>query len=254
VLVDKAVCYSACAYAFLGGISRELGETGSYGVHQFFRQSGAPKEEDVQVTAAMLSQFLDEMGVDRRLLDLASFTKKDEMRILPISVAQVLNVDNTNPPKSKWNLDTTKNGKLLSCVTQKQSRKNGLVTFCMTKSTSGLVGSLVYLIKQNFRTQKELHDIFSREQVLIFSAADRQLSRTGDRRIRITGYSAWQPMELGTFLITFDVPQELLRILASVKEFEFDGGFANAHRDVNPGVTFSTEGLRPSIIALLNQR
>jgi hypothetical protein len=73
-------CLSACGYAFLGGVKRDVQERSVLGYHQFFRD---PKVKmDAATDAAMSKQvtayiaiYLNRMGVGAKLLDLASKTK-----------------------------------------------------------------------------------------------------------------------------------------------------------------------------------
>jgi hypothetical protein len=119
-IVKKSVCYSACAYAFLGGVSRKIDKnTGSYGVHQFY-SNGDYSEDSVQITSSLLSVFLDEMGVDRKLLDFASFTKKDDMFLLKSDFAKSMRVENFDEKSSSWNIKNNSEGDLFVCSSVKK--------------------------------------------------------------------------------------------------------------------------------------
>ncbi|HSX65765.1 MAG TPA: hypothetical protein VLF15_13605 [Pseudoxanthomonas sp.] len=43
-VVTGAGCFSACAYAFMGGVSRKLEEGGRIGVHQFYTVDGTGED------------------------------------------------------------------------------------------------------------------------------------------------------------------------------------------------------------------
>ena len=73
VVVKAGICFSACVYAFLGGQTRELSNPGTLGVHQFRGAKEDSGEVVAQVTTAMLAEYLDEMGVDRKLLVLLCY-------------------------------------------------------------------------------------------------------------------------------------------------------------------------------------
>lgn len=90
--VKPGVCASACAYAFLGGASRSIDDGSQIGFHQFYGNKPPTLEaraEAVQVQGYMLSAeqlvsgiiaaYTVEMGVDARVLTLASLAGKDEM-------------------------------------------------------------------------------------------------------------------------------------------------------------------------------
>src|SRR5665811_186942 len=76
-MIEKGVCYSACAYAFLGGVKR-LAESGEYGVHQFFTDAllkdpdgkvFSPVDFSVQQTiTGLLLAYVLEMGASPELV------------------------------------------------------------------------------------------------------------------------------------------------------------------------------------------
>src|SRR5262245_13257363 len=74
-------CLSACGYAFLGGVKRDLQEGSVLGYHQFFfddpeamldKKTG---DEAAKVLTHYIALYLQRMGIAARLLDLASATK-----------------------------------------------------------------------------------------------------------------------------------------------------------------------------------
>ena len=108
-------CFSACAYAFAGGISRHLPEGSKYGIHQFRGIEKALNEDESQKISATLNTYLDVMGVDRHLLDYAQVTASDKMSILSLAQAKLLKVDNTGQsPYPRWRLEAASNGQLIA--------------------------------------------------------------------------------------------------------------------------------------------
>lgn len=69
---DAGVCESACAYAFLGGRRRELGQSDKLGFHRFYSRSQNIDAASAQVLSGILVQYIIEMGVDARIFTLAS--------------------------------------------------------------------------------------------------------------------------------------------------------------------------------------
>ena len=73
-------CFSACGYAFLGGVKRKIQDGSVIGYHQVYPD---PKVEiDAQTEAAMIKsvmghveKYLTRMGVDSEILELAAATK-----------------------------------------------------------------------------------------------------------------------------------------------------------------------------------
>ncbi|MCF8496224.1 MAG: hypothetical protein K9G62_06120 [Alphaproteobacteria bacterium] len=82
----SGICASACAYAFLGGISRNA-SAGELGFHQFYNDSKTKGEKlkkdknfsDEQVASGVIAAYLSEMGVDSKVLTVASFTRSDSL-------------------------------------------------------------------------------------------------------------------------------------------------------------------------------
>jgi hypothetical protein len=108
-------CFSACAYAFAGGVSRHLPEGSKYGIHQFRGMDKALNEDESQKISATLNTYLDVMGVDRHLLDYAQVTASDKMSILSLAQAKLLKVDNTGQsPYPRWRLEASSNGQLIA--------------------------------------------------------------------------------------------------------------------------------------------
>jgi hypothetical protein len=159
-LVDNGICFSACAYAFLGGQIRELHEDGRYAVHQFYGRRKDAGESAAQVTTAVLAQYLDDMGVDRRLLDLASLTDTSTMQTISPSIARELNIDNTVPPKSEWELKATDSGNLYMFVVQRQERRDGLTHVSIWREGKFYIAVLYHQIRQNFRSREVMDELF----------------------------------------------------------------------------------------------
>jgi hypothetical protein len=95
-LLDHGKCLSACVYAFAGGERRIYREPGVIGVHQFY---GGNDESTAQATMVRLGQYLDQVGVDRRLLDLGAVVSPQEMKTVTLAQAREWHLDTTEPPK-----------------------------------------------------------------------------------------------------------------------------------------------------------
>lgn len=87
------VCFSACAYAFLGGEKRYISEGGQLGVHRFGSKSYQFTGDEAQSVTSDVARYIEEMGADQRLLQIASRTAfEDDIFILSESVADELQV------------------------------------------------------------------------------------------------------------------------------------------------------------------
>ena len=108
-------CLSSCAYAFAGGVTRNLPEGSKYGIHQFRGADKALSEDQAQKISATLAAYLDVMGVDRHLLDYAQVTISEKMSFLSLAQAKLLKVDNTGQsPYPRWRLEATNNSQLVA--------------------------------------------------------------------------------------------------------------------------------------------
>lgn len=245
-LARTGVCFSACAYAFLGGVAREIGEGGLYGVHRFYSGSRPLGDATTQVAMTALASYLDDMGVDRRLLDLASLTPSERAGTLPRRVAQRLLVDNTEPELVPWRLDTTPDGSLVALAEQRQPRRDATVTFKIRAAGKYLAGSIVYRIRQKFRTPADLDEIFL-EDSKEFPEYVHPPSIGG---VEVKETSGWVRAAGGGYVLPFTLDRGAVRAMLAGDKFEFDPGFPHALWDVTPLVTFSSSKLRESLIAL----
>lgn len=80
----RGICFSSCAYAFLGGRTRLINPNAAYGVHMFWpgdqldgiltRQYGYAEIERAQRISANLAAYIQRVGGDLQLLQLAANT------------------------------------------------------------------------------------------------------------------------------------------------------------------------------------
>ncbi|TIQ41717.1 MAG: hypothetical protein E5X49_17560 [Mesorhizobium sp.] len=102
--VRQLQCASACSLAFLGGVHRAA-EPGSIGVHRAFLKpaDGMSNEEAaarVQLGTAAITSYVVEMGVDPKLIELASNYDKHDIRYLSTSEMAELRVTNVTAGQS----------------------------------------------------------------------------------------------------------------------------------------------------------
>jgi hypothetical protein len=91
-----AVCASACAYAFAGGVNRYFSDgAGRLGLHQFyFADETSGGTSDAQSISAVLVAYLNRMGVDATAFALASVTKSDDVLWLSTGDAEKIGLAN----------------------------------------------------------------------------------------------------------------------------------------------------------------
>lgn len=123
-------CYSSCAYAFLGGVERFVSEGDKYGIHQHYlrRAWSEPLEKTVTAIDLTVSQFLTgvlmdyviEMGVDPRLVSLATKVapNKDMLLLKRDEQIKLRVVTDTPLPLEKWSLVPFNDGALAGYLLQ----------------------------------------------------------------------------------------------------------------------------------------
>jgi hypothetical protein len=82
----NAVCASACAYAFLGGVSRSYGKNDLYGVHRFGSTGKPVSGDDAQLVSGIIANYIERMGASQAILQAASNASFEE-DIVPVPVS-----------------------------------------------------------------------------------------------------------------------------------------------------------------------
>jgi hypothetical protein len=103
---DGASCASACSLAFLGGVTRISANFGGrIGVHQFASAGDRQIGDGItQITMTLLARYVDDMGVDRAFIDIASLTPPSSIFWLSSEQQQRLRVDNNFLESPGWQL------------------------------------------------------------------------------------------------------------------------------------------------------
>ena len=139
---EPGLCASACAYAFLGGVERSLDPNTKLGFHRFYTANslsassskiftGADLDETQRIAAGLLLYVVD-MGVDARLLALASQAGPNEIRWLQPREAYDLRVVYEPLRYSAWSVEPYKGGAIAA-----SKSNDGLRTIVAGCSTQG---------------------------------------------------------------------------------------------------------------------
>jgi hypothetical protein len=248
VLAPRPVCYSACAYAFLGGVSRSVAEGGSYGLHQFYGAEGDVGDSRTQVMMAELAAYLDEMGVERRFLDLAATTAPETITRLSPGTARQLNVDNQEPPRGAWRIAATDQGQVVASVTQQAAGRDALVVMELRREDRRLVGSLRYRIRQGWLSEEELAEEFTVRGVPELRFRDVNAA-PGTPALTVVA-DGWAREEGGWFVAGFIADPALTELLASAVEVEFSALPGSRFPAVAPRARLSTGGFTGALKAL----
>lgn len=130
--IEAGVCASACAFAFMGGLERKVGEADLLGVHQFYstdNQKIDPKT--VQNIAGRTLLFTIQMGIDPRVIVAASQTLPDDIYWFTPAELNSFGIDTTTSSTDPWKLEPYSTGLVLTTTHHDSVRRSVSVTlFC----------------------------------------------------------------------------------------------------------------------------
>lgn len=132
VFVKNVLCASACTFAFAGGLNREIDEGSRIGIHQFFGARKPVGDSVTQLTIVVLAAYLEEMGVSRNLLDIASVIPPNKLYWLNKTEMQSSKIDNMSTELAEWKLDTTEDGLVFAHVVQEKPGTHSQVGLYIT--------------------------------------------------------------------------------------------------------------------------
>ncbi|MFD1156958.1 hypothetical protein [Roseovarius aestuarii] len=135
-------CASACAYAFMGGVERSIGEGSAIGVHQFYSAghratkgvSGPVMVEQgsEQAASAILVSYMLEMGVDARVFAKAGLSGPTEMAWIEAGDEAIQTGLEFSPKSwSPWKIDIY--GKGVIAISERQDKKYRMSAHCTEK-------------------------------------------------------------------------------------------------------------------------
>lgn len=130
-------CASACAFAFLGGVSRDT-KGGEIGVHQFYRdialKDPSAKVFDAvdlssqQLVSAMLIEYVHRMGIDPRFVSVASNVAPTDIEWLSLEQVSTLKVAYDPDAFEPWQIEAYGSGLVAFAKTQNKAKTATL--FC----------------------------------------------------------------------------------------------------------------------------
>ena len=284
-----AVCYSACALAFLGGVNRSLDDRAQYGVHGLqradpqqapnpsgepsklnfwgiFGKSAAPgaaspanpagapsgspgsssagqRAETDRKVANALGSYMDQMGVDRKLIDTILTAAPGQLSAIDVEAAKRLNIDNRGRSTlGSWRLQATSKGDLVSTVTERQRNGN----FSLTLGLARVEGDLRLLIHLRPTAQLSAGALQSLERALQNAPNPRIESKGGP--MTLSPVRPWGPAKEG-FQLWVRISEPELTALAQQFEFSLLLETPTAV-GVDQNTGFSTAGLRNFLAAI----
>lgn len=242
-LTEKPICYSACAYAFLGGIVRRVDEGAFYGLHQFRGSTHDSGESLGQSVSAIIALYLDKMGVDRKLLDIASLTTADNLQIVSRTEAIQLRIDNTKPPSTKWEIGIS-NSSMSYVYILKPLPDGHFTSITFYKNEDGFHANISLIIDKNrtWRTANEIGQIFSWGEPTFFTFI------VDGKEFGLGKAAAWQPLDKENgFVTSVKVPENVVTQLILAKTFEIQAIWPRANKDLDPSTELEVEGLNTGL-------
>ncbi len=157
------ICASACVYAYLGGTKRSA--EGKLAVHQFYVSNPKSVFSGSEFTAQMSEQqavigylmdYLLEMGIDARLLAVASKVNPGTIKVLSGTEIIDFGLDNTKTRFAGWRLEPYNAGIVLTNAgTTPSGDKVSITLYCRASSNKVILA----LISRSWRGKLSADDI-----------------------------------------------------------------------------------------------
>jgi hypothetical protein len=174
--VEAGGCYSACAYAYLGGQFRYLRKDSHYGVHQFkSRGQEGGDEGTAQIASAVIVEYVQSMDVDADLFGLSTSAAPAEMNEIDRATLERLNVVNNGRTRSVWTIESTDGQLYLKGQrTTEESGINKFILYCDNHRTVLL--AIFDALRRNDELMKmPAHSILIDGQVYPVNASSKQI-------------------------------------------------------------------------------
>lgn len=230
-VVNQPVCYSSCAYAFLGGVQREITENAKYGIHNFRSETMNNSYLQTRLVNNYIKNYLSSMDINQTYLELVSETSPKDMYILTREQAQLLNVDNS-VIKNQIALQQS-NVELEKIHTDniKEVGENGLFKIQWEKENKN------YLLSYEFRPESSslglLNKIYSDKTLfnLSIDGIPYMLFPKDDWTVSGKGVQ-----------VKFELNQNMINFIKKANKLEFVASW-NKESRFNPSIAISTSNL-----------
>jgi hypothetical protein len=244
IVASHVICASACTLAFMGGVQRVVEPDARYGVHQFYARHDIGDRATQNVIVAMAA-YIEEMGVDRGVLDVASMVPPEKMYWLPPDAIQKLGVDNTQSPLAPWSIRASKDGRPFISVRQRVAAQRE-VYVGISQYKDSFVVSVAAILDRPLAGRFPVGD-----DVEIAIEVD-------GRPIPATPLGPWAKFKGdrtgSTFYANLVISRSDLLRLAKARTLAISDGFANAIRDVSFTTPLSTDQLSAGAALLLRMQ
>lgn len=248
MVAKNAMCASACALAFLGGVKRTIDDGGRLGVHQFATADGALGEGGTQITVTAVAGYVQEMGVDRRMVDLASVTATQDMHWITPGEARELRIDNTTAPLAEWNVNVDKDGTPHAQVAQIVTPGHAVQLTIGEVNGRYLMAVLTGFSNQHFKPDRVV-------QFPVGEPPEFELTVNQRQKIVPRALEAWTKRpgqkDMTMFLATFELTRSDMVALRDAKALRMEDGFGHALSDVTLSSDLSVENLSGGVKLLM---
>jgi hypothetical protein len=153
---DHGICASACAYAFLGGVTRSYGEKDLYGLHRFGTEVGSISGDEAQVMTSILAQYIERMGANQAILGEASIASfKGQVSVVPVDLAKRMGIIFDNSGQTTFRVEQHEGtATALFDLSVKNKSYSGAI-FCANGSSYLAVRGVTHDIPDAFRSMKD---------------------------------------------------------------------------------------------------
>ena len=254
IYAENSVCLSACVYAFLGGVNREIEPNAKFGVHQISGQQGNVGDSATQLALAEISAYLDEMGIDRRLLDIASkIPANEEIPSVSLNTSKRLKVENIgrSEENDKWSIEVSESGIPYIYIQSEHPYNKKIKVILIIWYDNG---ELLLKIKSDYNPRyyedivKHLKDAFSRIKL---DDATPSIEIKIDNQLAAEYENVSYEILDKSMSTVLKVNNSLFRYMLNGNNIEIDINVANAWRDYNPSMNFTLKGFRKAIKVIL---
>ena len=229
------ICASACAYAFLGGIERKANAK-QVGVHQFYQDSFftnpvqkafTPLDLSAnQFTSALLIDYVFRMGVDPRLVSIASQTTPGQIHFFTAEELETLKVNWRPHEFEPWAIEPYGNG--VVAYSRSRDGSETATIFCKRDKTMHLLITAPVLIDRT-RLEMSINSLggdglmvmgmhIAKEQASVKIA-----NGTNSLQIDLGSYDSLRSLLKNDFRVSGDIP----RVNASYFDFPLSNAKGN---------------------------
>lgn len=235
-------CMSSCVFAFAGGVTRYAQEN-TLGVHQFYGKDSGLSESSTQKISSILAVFLDEMGVSRKVLDIAFLMPKDSIHLLSESEISEYNFDNSRIKYGEWDITI--------------DNRNNPSAAMMIQYPGGDISGLVNVFQVDRRLRLSLKltssDEFIGRLLLmgVTAVGENPIIRAYEKDVSQLENSIWMLHSEGLIFVA-EFPESALQKIRLMPAIDIAFDVPRMLSDANPSFSLNLSGLRkkyPSLFA-----